>query len=540
MIKDKKNYIVDCTLRDGGYYTNWDFSEDLINDYLYAMSCSKVDFVEIGYRSLLNEDFKGPNAFANDYFLNELIIPDNLNIGIMLNGNEFLDEKNIEEPLTKLFPLTGKKTKVQFVRIACNLNEIKSLLDVINWLKNKGFKVFINLMRVSDYTFEDFKKYLLNCDNYNFDTLYLADSYGNLDLYKLEEVIKNVSYFWKGQLGIHVHDNLGLALANTLKASSLGIKWLDCTVCGMGRGSGNAKTEELIIEMKIANKSKINMAPLISLIKKYFLPLKNIYKWGTNSYYYLAGKYSIHPTFIQIMDNDSRYSAVEILKVIDYLKENESKKFSFSILQDAKDFQSCKIPGKWSPRSVFENKEVLILGTGPGVDKYRKGIINFIDKYKPIVIAFNSQNSLPDNLINYRIGCHPVRLLADVDFHVKRQEPLIAPISTFNGELKKRLKKKNVLDFGLTIENDYFEFNDYFCKIPKSLVIAYSLATMASGKVSKVFMAGFDGYAASDKRNEENNRIIELFLKFSDINLISITPTNYNLNKKSVFGYLNQ
>ena len=68
----------------------------------------------------------------------------------MLNGNEFLDEKNIEEPLTKLFPLTGKKTKVQFVRIACNLNEIKSLLDVINWLKNKGFKVFINLMRVSD------------------------------------------------------------------------------------------------------------------------------------------------------------------------------------------------------------------------------------------------------------------------------------------------------------------------------------------------------------------------------------------------------
>ena len=43
-----------------------------------------------------------------------------------------------------------------------------------------------------------------------------------------------------------------------------------------------------------------------------------------------------------------------------------------------------------------------------------------------------------------------------------------------------------------------------------------------------------------NKRNEENNRIIELFLKFSDINLISITPTNYNLNKKSVFGYLNQ
>ena len=26
--------ILDCTLRDGGYHNNWDFSNDLVNDYL--------------------------------------------------------------------------------------------------------------------------------------------------------------------------------------------------------------------------------------------------------------------------------------------------------------------------------------------------------------------------------------------------------------------------------------------------------------------------------------------------------------------------
>ena len=152
------------------------------------------------------------------------------------------------------------------------------------------------------------------------------------------------------------------------------------------------------------------------------------------------------------MINDSRYSEVEILKVIDYLKENERKKFSFSILQDAKNFQNSKKPGKWKPRSVFENKEVLILGTGPGVDKYKKALIKFVEKYDPIVIAFNSQNSLPDKLISYRIGCHPVRLMADVDFHVNREEPLIAPISIFNNDLKKRFINKNILDFGLSMK----------------------------------------------------------------------------------------
>ena len=540
MIKNKNNYIVDCTLRDGGYYNNWDFSDELINNYLYAMSSSNVEFVEIGYRSLVNKEFKGPNAYANDYFLNDLKIPKNINIGIMLNGDEFVGKKNIQNLLCKLFPLTGDNTRVKFVRIASNLGEIKSLLEVISWLKNKGFKVFINLMKISEYTLKDFEKHLPQLNDYQIDILYLADSYGNLDLKKLEFIVNNIKCFWRGDLGIHAHDNLGLGLANTLKASSMGVRWLDSTVLGMGRGSGNAKTEELIIEMKIFNKSKVNIAPLLALIKTYFLPLKNKYKWGTNPFYYLAGKYSIHPTFIQIMINDSRYSEVEILKVIDYLKENESKKFSFSILQDAKNFQNSKKPGKWKPRSVFENKEVLILGTGPGVDKYKKALIKFVEKYDPIVIAFNSQNSLPDKLISYRIGCHPVRLMADVDFHVNREEPLIAPISIFNNDLKKRFINKNILDFGLSIENDHFEFNDNFCKVPKSLVIAYSLATIASGNVSKAFMAGFDGYPAGDKRNEENNRIIKLFMEYSNINLTSITPTNYNVHKRSVFGYLNQ
>ena len=44
--------IIDCTLRDGGYYTNWDFSSALVTKYLSSLSNTRIDFVEIGYRSL--------------------------------------------------------------------------------------------------------------------------------------------------------------------------------------------------------------------------------------------------------------------------------------------------------------------------------------------------------------------------------------------------------------------------------------------------------------------------------------------------------
>ena len=47
-------------------------------------------------------------------------------------------------------------------------------------------------------------------------------------------------------MGIHAHDNQSLALENTLYANKIGLKWLDSTITGMGRGPGNTKTEELI------------------------------------------------------------------------------------------------------------------------------------------------------------------------------------------------------------------------------------------------------------------------------------------------------
>ena len=43
----KKIVLLDCTLRDGGYYNNWDFPKNLISKYLKSMAASGVEFAEI-------------------------------------------------------------------------------------------------------------------------------------------------------------------------------------------------------------------------------------------------------------------------------------------------------------------------------------------------------------------------------------------------------------------------------------------------------------------------------------------------------------
>ena len=52
--------VLDCTLRDGGYYNNWEFSASIVNLYLKTLSETGVRYVELGFRSLQNRDFKGP------------------------------------------------------------------------------------------------------------------------------------------------------------------------------------------------------------------------------------------------------------------------------------------------------------------------------------------------------------------------------------------------------------------------------------------------------------------------------------------------
>ena len=275
--------ILDCTLRDGGYYNDWNFEHDLIINYLNAMKLNNISYVEIGLRSLINESFKGVTAYCPDSFLDSL--PSDLKYGVMVNGSELLNG-DIETVLEKLFPRVGNNTKVKLVRIACHFHEFYDCLPAVDWLKRNGFIVGFNLMQISERTHEEIIELGKNASNFNIDVLYFADSMGCMnpsDVVKTTELLK---MHWTGDLGIHTHDNMGLALSNTLAAIDEGVTWVDSTVTGMGRGPGNTKTEELLLELN--SEVGKGITSLNDCIDESFNALKEFYKWGKNEYYYLC------------------------------------------------------------------------------------------------------------------------------------------------------------------------------------------------------------------------------------------------------------
>lgn len=529
--------LLDCTLRDGGYYNAWDFSPEVIERYLVAMKAAGVDYVELGFRFLKNNGFKGPCAYTTDDFIRTLSIPEGLKIGVMLNGSDLLTDFGFEETLELLFPETAETTPVELVRFACHVHEFPRVLPAVGWLTERGYQVGFNLMQIADRTKEEVIDLARKAKEWPILALYFADSMGSMTPDDAENIISWLREEWDGPIGVHTHDNMGLALQNTMRAYQAGATWLDATVTGMGRGPGNARTEELVIEAAALRNSQPNLVPLMELIASYFQPMKNEHGWGSNPYYYLSGKYGIHPTYIQEMLSDPRYSPEDILAAIDHLRQEGGKKFSNNQLELARSFYNGPAVGTWKPADTLAGRDVLLLGTGPGASAHAPALEQYIKRHKPVVVALNTQSALASDLIDLRVACHPVRLLADCDAHSALPQPLVTPASMLPDTVREALKDKELLDFGISVEPGEFAFSDTSCTLPNSLVIAYALAMAASGKAARILLAGFDGYPAGDARNDEMDRLLDQFMSTdTTAALLSLTPTAYNVPKASVYS----
>lgn len=523
--------VIDCTLRDGGYYNNWEFSKELVEEYVLKLSKVGLKYIEIGFRSSENKKFKGPTWHTSENYLNSLKIPKNLKLGVMINSSEIINNNsNIRDKLKKVFFLK-KKSRLSFVRVASHFEELDASIQICEILKDMGYFVFLNLMQISEYKDSELLNVSKKINGSKLDVLYIADSLGSLKRDKLKNIIEIISGNCKKNLGIHAHDNLSLALDNSLYAKDLGVKWLDATVLGMGRGPGNVKTESLVFEIY-----KSDISPILKLIKDFFLQLKDKYQWGTNIYYYLAAKYSIHPTYIQELLKITS-DPQQILKIINTLNEVGGQRYNVNLIKSEFQKPIDYKKGKWSPSKIFKNKNVLLIAPGKILKEYKDEIKYFIKKDKPIVLALSPKVEFEKKLINYYLACNPLKMFGETDLYKKLNAPLILPYSLLQKDYKKKFLNLNFLDFGVGISTNKFIFKDNGAHIPKLYNLAYALAICASGKCKNIYLAGFDGSNYDPSRIKE---IDELFFSYSSSNgsvpACSITPTPYSLQSKSIFS----
>ena len=522
--------LLDCTLRDGGYYNNWNFDKDLINEYLKVMSEIKIDYVEIGFRFIDKIKNKGSCAYSEENFIKSLNIPKKLKIGIMINAADFINNEDIIKIAENNF-INKKNSLISLIRIACHYHEIKHILPLINWLKKSGYKIAVNIMQIPELSNVEIKNSIITLKKSKADILYFADSLGSLDAEKTKKIINKIRLYWKGPLGIHTHDNMGKALENSISAMKNSVDWVDLTVTGMGRGPGNTKTEYAILELKKNKLDDTKLINLLKLIKNFFDPLKEKYKWGSNPYYYFAGLNSIHPSFVQEMLSSNLFDTEEIYSNLTYLSTVGGRKYSKELISLGKKFYNTLKTGTWEPHKVINNKDVLIIGPGESVLNNKGKIINFIKKNNPVVLVLNSINPIPRRYIFAHIVCHTLRLLSDAKKYNQYNKYLITPYACFSKNIKSKIKSKNILNFGLQVKNKKFKFEKKYVVLPNSLAITYALGIATSGEANNIYLAGLDGYDNNSPKKYEMDDLLQSYmLEKKAKNLISLTPTNYKIN----------
>ena len=527
--------VLDCTLRDGGYYNNWDFSLDLVREYLKSISKSGIKIIELGFRSFPSKSFRGSNWYTTENYINSLNIPKNLKIAVMVNASEIINRKNLEISVKKLF-IKKNFSKISLVRVAFHLNELDSTLKIAKVLKNLGYKVGLNLMQISEINQKELTSVSKKINQVNPEVFYFADSLGSLDPSRVKIIIQTIRANWKGDIGIHAHDNLGKAILNTKEAIISGVKWTDCTITGMGRGPGNTQTENFLVELQNSFNKKFHILPILNLIKNYFKDLKVKYGWGTNTYYYLAGLNGIHPTYIQEMLS-TKFEDAEILAAIHQLKNSGGSRYNVDLVRSEFQKNLRLNIGTWSPILQIKKKEVLLIASGPKAKDYKSEIETYIKNKKPYVIAVNTDIKIEKKLIDIYAACNPLKLIANTEDYKNLKSPLAIPKTLINNSIKKKLNKIKIFNFGVGLEHNTFKFNKNGATMPRLFTLVYALSIATSGQAERILLAGFDGYGNNDIRTKTIDELLHLYSSSTGSRpLLAVTPTTYSINSTSIYA----
>jgi 4-hydroxy 2-oxovalerate aldolase len=534
---DKLNNILDCTFRDGGYYTNWDFDEQLVLKYLAAISSAKVDIVEIGFRFMSQSKSLGPFAYCSDDFLKSLNLPSGIDYAVMINASDLINYVDgIDKAVNILFS-EKQYSPIDIVRIAAHSKDLEGCKKIANELKALGYRVFLNIMQISSIEPTSISDLARNINFWNsIEVFYFADSLGNMESDSVAIIINAIRKEWDGPIGIHTHDNKNQALSNSMKAIECGVTFVDATILGMGRGAGNARMEALLVEIISKDLGKYNPDSILPLVLNDFSELKNKYKWGPNIYYYLSAVHGIHPTYIQEMSGDKRYDTDQILSAINFLKSTGASFYNFENMIKALSASKGSEMGSWSAKNWARAKDVLIVGSGPSTKLYLDDLIKYIKKNKPVVLCLNINDVLPKELVTAYIACHQSRILIESGSYSDLKKPIILPLNNLPIELKELLKNTDVLNYGLKIQEGKFKILDKGCILEKSLALNYALSLASAGGAKSVLLTGIDGYEKSDPRQIAMVKSIEKYKNLSNsIPIYALTPTTYPIEDKSIY-----
>lgn len=237
-------HLVDCSLRDGAFLKSFEVGLDETKQVVSLMDRSGVEFVEIGHGFGVGAGRVTGISVASDIeycqAAKEAATKTKwgmFSIGDWPTVDELNDVLELEPAFLKVGIDPGKQRLCE-----------KSIQHIVN---SKATRPVLFLMKTYAWNVRDIMETVELGQSHGVRQVYLVDSAGNMTPGEVRELTKDILNKYPGtEIGFHAHNNLGLAVANTLAAFEAGATFADCSLMGIGRSGGNCGLEQLVFALK--------------------------------------------------------------------------------------------------------------------------------------------------------------------------------------------------------------------------------------------------------------------------------------------------
>ena len=249
-----KVIVFDTTLRDGGQCRGKALSSEEKLKVARQLARLRVDVIEAGFPAASSDDFESLKLIADE-------IKGCTVAGLARAMTEDIEKvaralEKAESPRIHLFVSTSKvkansstpSQKEEVIHTAVTaIGQAKKYFEDIEFSPH-------NATRLDETFLAEISTAAINAGATTLnisDTVGYAipDQFGGL-IRSLRQQVSNID---QAILSVHCHNDLGMAVANSLAAIQAGARQVECTITGIGERAGNAAMEEIVMALRTRN-----------------------------------------------------------------------------------------------------------------------------------------------------------------------------------------------------------------------------------------------------------------------------------------------
>lgn len=517
--------LLDCTLRDGAYIVDSKFGDAAIRGIIEKLQEAKIDIIECGW--LKDKNHESGSSF---FHVPADILP---YLNNKKPGCEFVAMIDWDRYNLDSLPENDGKT-IDAIRVVFPHAHYIEGIEVGKKIIQKGYKLYLQAANTLAYSDKELADLAAVVNESGAKSLSVVDTFGAMYEDDLERIVNifNDKLDSDIALGFHSHNNQQLAFSNvihfikTLNSRNRDIV-VDSSLCGMGRGAGNATTELVANYVNKKYDSHYDLNVIMDLIDIYMKSFEEKFSWGYTTEYCIAGIYCCHVNNIAYLTNNHRTSAKDMKNIIESLNPDDRLKYDYDLLEtkyienqsrkinDTEDFNELS--------NCLSGKKIVLIAPGKSSVKEKEKIISFIKQNENIsVIAVNALLNEYEGIYNYLFLTNYARYEyaqnSKANIFNNTKKILLSSVK------KEALDDEYIVSFERAVKRGWDHFdNAAIC----------CLRLMEKLGVKEIFIAGFDGFKGSynesyadeslpsiipgKKWNELNDEIKDMFRDVKNI-----------------------